>query len=372
VELDPTADGACGVCHRFGTDGTPARRAAESTRIATDDTLYRTLGSAHAATHRIRRQPLPRDSIDSEAPDGDLSRRRFLQTSAAGLFGVSALPYLAPSSAAGASAALAKMGVQLYTVRDAIKSDMDGTLRRLAAIGFSGVETAFWPSAVTLAQASSALRRAGLTVSSCHVELPVGDNRQTMLDTAKAFDATRMIWHGWPEDPRYRTLEGTKALAAIYNQSHRIAKDNGLQFGLHNHWWEFRNQVGGRYVFEVLLEETDPDIFFEVDTYWVKVAGHNPAEIIRRLGARAPLLHIKDGPARYNDKLAIDNPDPMTAVGQGTQDFPAVVRAANGQTEWMIVEMDKTAGDVFTALEQSHQYLVTNALARGRKTTGQR
>ena len=119
-------------------------------------------------------------------------------------------------------------------------------------------------------------------------------------------------------------------------------------------------------MFEVLLEETEPDIFFEVDTYWVKVAGHNPADIVRRLGSRAPMLHIKDGPAVYRANLAADNPDPMTAVGAGTQDFPAIVRAANGNTDWMIVEMDRVSGDVFQALNDSADYLVRNALVRGR------
>jgi sugar phosphate isomerase/epimerase len=213
------------------------------------------------------------------------------------------------------------------------------------------------------------LREAGLSVCSSHIELPVGDKKQVMLDTAAAFGTKRMIWHGWPEDPRYSTLEGTKALAALYNASHAFAQANGLQFGLHNHWWEYRNKVGGAFVYEVLLQELDPAIFFEVDTYWVKVAGHNPADIVHRLGARAPLLHIKDGPAQYHDNLAQDNPDPMTAVGKGTQNFPAIVRAAAGHTQWMIVEMDKTATDVFDALGQSVRYLQRNGMARGVRRT---
>ena len=296
-----------------------------------------------------------------------LPRREFLQLAGASLLGAAAVPRLRrvalPDSVASSRA---KLGMQLYTVRDAIKLDMPGTLRRVASLGFEGVETAFWPDGVTIAQASAALRDAGLSVSSCHIELPMGDKRQVMLDTAAAFRCTAMIWHGWPEDPRYGSLEGTKALAKIYNESNHIAKDNGLRFGLHNHWWEYRNKVGFKYVFEVLLEETEPDIFFEVDTYWVKVAGHNPADIVRRLGSRAPMLHIKDGPAVYHANLAADNPDPMTAVGAGTQDFPAIVRAANGNTDWMIVEMDRVSGDVFQALNDSADYLVRNALVRGR------
>ena len=294
------------------------------------------------------------------------SRREFLQTAAAGLVAAGMTPALGAVARVDGGAAPAQIAMQLYTVRDAMKVDMRDTLRRVAGIGFSAVETAFWPEGVSLAQAAGALRDAGLGVCSCHVELPIGANRQVMLDTAKAFNATRMIWHGWPEDPRYGTLEGTKALAAIYNESNRIARDNGLSFGIHNHWWEFRNRVGGRAPFEVLVEELDPSIFFEVDTYWVKVAGQVPATVVGRLGARAPLLHIKDGPARYNDQLAVDNPDPMTAVGAGTQDFPAIVRAANGHTEWMVVEMDKVAGDVFGALQSSVDYLVRQGLGRGR------
>ena len=78
------------------------------------------------------------------------------------------------------------------------------------------------------------------------------------------------------------------------------------------------------------------------------------------------MLHIKDGPAVWRESLADDNPDPMVAVGKGTQDFPAIVKAAAGNTEWMIVEMDKTDGDVFAALKESYEYLVKNGMATGR------
>jgi sugar phosphate isomerase/epimerase len=96
----------------------------------------------------------------------------------------------------------------------------------------------------------------------------------------------------------------------------------------------------------------------------VKVAGQDPAAIVGRLGRRARLLHIKDGPAIWNDSLPQDNPDPMTAVGKGTQNFPAIVKAANGNTEWMVVEMDKTANDVFKELKDSFDYLVKNKMVQ--------
>ena len=261
----------------------------------------------------------------------------------------------------------AKIALQLYTVREQIKQDIAGTLHKIAEVGFEAVETAFWPENISVKQAGKYLKDAGLAVSSAHVELPIADKKDAMLEIAETFNCKRVIWHGWPEDKRYSSLEGTKQLVDIYNESNDFAKTHGLQFGLHNHWWEYRNKVDGRYVYEVLLESVEPDIFFEIDTYWVKVAGHDPAAIVAKFGKRAPLLHIKDGPAKWSDELPKDNPDPMVAVGRGAQDFPAIVQAANGSTEWMIVEMDKTATDVFQAIQDSYDYLVKNKLARGKK-----
>jgi sugar phosphate isomerase/epimerase len=291
-----------------------------------------------------------------------LSRRGFLELGGLGLLGTaipkSLIPFIYEKWHP------AKLSVQLYTVREQIKKDIPGSLKRIREIGFEFVETAFWPEGISLQQAAKAIRDAGLTVSSAHIEIPLGDKKQAMLETAAAYHCKKMIWHGWPEDKRYSSLEGTKELIGIYNESAKFARANGLEFGLHNHWWEYRNKVGGRLVYEVLLDNLDTGIFFEVDTYWVKVAGQDPAAIVKKMGSRARLLHIKDGPARWNDSLPQDNPDPMTAVGKGVQNFPAIVKAADGNTEWMVVEMDKTATDVFVALKESYDYMIGNKLAR--------
>jgi sugar phosphate isomerase/epimerase len=291
-----------------------------------------------------------------------LSRRNFLQWTGLGLAG-SVIPSAAFSAFISEKWNPAKLSVQLYTVRDQIKTDIPGTLKRVRDIGFNYVETAFWPDGISVQQAASYLKDAGLSVSSAHIEIPIGDQKKIFLETAAAYNCKRMIWHGWPEDKRYSSVDGTMELISIYNQAATFAKSNGLQFGLHNHWWEYRNKVGGRFVYELLLENLDKDIFFEVDTYWVKVAGQDPATIVKKLGNRAQLLHIKDGPAKWDDNLPKDVPEPMTAVGKGTQNFPAIVKAADGNTEWMVVEMDKTAGDVFVALKESYDYLINNKLA---------
>jgi sugar phosphate isomerase/epimerase len=280
------------------------------------------------------------------------TRRDFIQLSALGLLSASI-----PDTLKVGLQSQYRLSVQLYTIRKEIEKDIKGALKRLADIGFKNVETAFWPDNIPVQRAAEYVKEFGFHVSSCHVEIPTGKSKQAMLDVARAFDCKDMIWHGWPEDLRYSSLEGTRQLISIYNDSNKFARDNGLRFGLHNHWWEYRNRVGGKLVYEILNEELDPDIFFETDTYWVKVAGHDPVEIIQSLKNRIRFLHIKDGPAAWNENLAVDNPDPMTPVGQGTQNIPAIVNAAGDHTEWMVIEMDKTAIDVFDALQQSLEYM---------------
>jgi sugar phosphate isomerase/epimerase len=282
------------------------------------------------------------------------NRRDFLQLSSMGLF-ASAIPHFLKLSAASNQF---RLSVQLYTIRDEIKRDIKGSLKRLADIGFKNVETAFWPETISTQFAADNLKANGLSVSSCHVDIPTKDNISTILNNANIYGCKNMIWHGWPEDKRYSSLEGTKELIKIYNEGGKISKDKGLNFGLHNHWWEYRNKVGGRLVYEILNEELDEDIFFETDIYWVKVAGQDPTAIIKKLKNRIRFLHIKDGPAVWNDKLPLDNPDPMTPVGQGTQNIPSIVDACTDHVQWMVIEMDKTAIDVFDALKQSADYMV--------------
>ncbi len=289
------------------------------------------------------------------------NRREFLQLSGLALMAANMPGHLKPI----VRKEPAKLSVQLYSIRDQIGIDIKTSLKKLADIGFKNVETAFWPKETTMLQAAGYLKGFGLKISSCHVEIPEDKtNQQAMLDTARLFNCKKMIWHGWPEDKRYSSLEGTKELIKIYNKAGHFAKDNGLQFGLHNHWWEYRNKVGDKLVYEILNEELDKDIFFETDTYWVKVAGQDPAAIVEKLGERVKLLHIKDGPAVFSPKLLEDKPDPMTAVGKGTQNIPAIVKAGT-HAEWMVIEMDTVAADadVFDVLKQSYDYMIKNKFA---------
>ena len=281
------------------------------------------------------------------------NRREFIQLAGAGLLATAVPDFLKLPAETGKH----RLAVQLYSIREAIEKDFKGSLKRLADIGVKNVEAAFWPKNLSVQTAADALKEYGLKVSSCHIDIPTKDNISTLVNTAKAYHCQNIIWHGWPEDKRYSSLEGTKELVKIYKESNKLAKDNGLHFGLHNHWWEYRNHVGGRLVYEILNEELDEDIFFETDIYWVKVAGQDPATILKKLKKRIRFIHVKDGPAVFNEKLISDNPDPMTPVGQGTLNIPAIVDACSENVQWMVIELDKSTIDIFDALKQSVDYL---------------
>jgi len=281
------------------------------------------------------------------------NRREFIQIAGAGIFATTIVGFRKLPVETGKH----RLAVQLYTIREAISKDMKGSLKHLADLGFKNVETAFWPKDISVQNAADTLKEFGLNVTSCHVDIPTKENIASLVTTAKAYNCKNLIWHGWPEDKRYSSLEGTKQLVEIYNESNKLAKDNGLRFGLHNHWWEYRNHVGGKLVYEVLNEEVDDDIFFETDVYWVKVAGQDPASILKKLKKRIRLIHIKDGPAGFNEKLISDNPDPMTPVGQGSLNIPSIVDACSEDVQWMVLELDKSATDVYDALKQSRDYL---------------
>ena len=104
-----------------------------------------------------------------------------------------------------------------------------------------------------------------------------------------------------------------------------------------------------------MLDYLAPEVFFEVDTYWAKTAGIDPAGVGGRLGARAPLLHIgEDGPCVMDDL-------PMTAVGDGVQDVSGIVAVGVGANEWLIVELDRCATDMLEAVTKSYRYMIGRA-----------
>lgn len=237
------------------------------------------------------------------------------------------------------------IAVQLYTVRDALSQDYESVIRKIASFGYQGVEPAGFPGTTPQA-AANLFKELGLQVSSLHSAMPLGDDRESVLETARILGVKYLVCPHIPAE-QFSTVDGTIAACNRLNEANKITRDNGMTLLYHNHWWEYE-PLGDTYPYRVMAEHLDPSIGFEIDTYWVKTGGQDPVAVINELGSRVPLLHIKDGPAVTGQ--------PMVAVGDGVMDFPPILDAAKS-AEWLIVELDHCATDMLTAVETSYKNL---------------
>lgn len=250
----------------------------------------------------------------------------------------------------------APLAVQLYSVREALARDFEGVIRQIADMGYVGVETAGFPG--TTPQAAARLfQDLGLQVAAAHSPLPIGEQQNELLDAVLGVGATRLV-NGGIDRNLYSNEDGIAIAADMFNEAAAVAAAHGLTLGLHTHWWEFA-QVEGDLAFDILRARLDPAIFFEIDTYWARAAGVDPIPVLKELGPRAPLVHIKDGPTMLGE--------PHVAVGAGKMNIPAVVAATDPYAEWLIVELDQCATDMLQAVRDSYTYMVGHGLAQGRR-----
>ena len=247
------------------------------------------------------------------------------------------------------------LSIQLYTLRDEVQGDFAAVLRRVAEIGYKGVEFAglHGHSPQEIAGIVSDL---GLQVSSSHVSLPTVETIRQIADTEKVLGNTRLVAGLGPDE--FKTLDDCKRSAERFQTAGELVKAEGLTFGMHNHWWEFET-CDGELVYDFVLESA-PDIFSELDIYWAAYAGVSPATVVTQHSARLPLLHIKDG--------SLEKDSAMTAVGAGKVDIAGTVGAADPAIlQWLIVELDRCDTDMWEAVRQSYVYLTEKGLASGNK-----
>lgn len=245
---------------------------------------------------------------------------------------------------------------QLWSVHTLAGQDFRGTLERVADIGFVGVE----PISLyghPAADVALVLDDLGLTMTSAHVDFPVGDAGERALDVYAELGTQTLVWSMEPEE--FASPGDIERGAERVNEAARRAGERGLTIGYHNHFAELTSSWDGRTGYDVLLDCLDPRVVLEVDLYWVAVAGADATALVRSLGDRVRLLHVKDGPARGMD-------DQMTVLGEGSVHVDDTIRACTA-LESCIVELDRTDGDMLDALARSYDYLLDRSLAGGRR-----
>ncbi|GCE09970.1 sugar phosphate isomerase/epimerase family protein [Dictyobacter aurantiacus] len=250
------------------------------------------------------------------------------------------------------------IALQLYTVRRQVANDFQGVLRRVADIGYVGVEGGLDFFSDEQSARLHLIHELGLQIPSVGIgKLPIDEAGQRHLERAAQAGCKYVMVSQFADD--FKSVDGVKAVAERLNAADEIIRRAGLTLCYHNHWWEFENRFDGKSAHEVLRGYVAPTVSFELDVYWAQTGGVDPVTEVRALGSRAPLLHIKDGPAVQGQ--------PMTAVGEGKVDIAGVIQAAQNSAQWLIIELDECATDMLEAVEKSYTYLISKGLAQGNK-----
>jgi sugar phosphate isomerase/epimerase len=261
------------------------------------------------------------------------------------------------------------IGLQLYTVRDAMQSDPAGTLSRVAKIGYNSVEGATYTGnqkfyGMDAKSFSALLKKNGLIMPSSHYRLGEEktngeDTKGTILhDWDKAIDdaaavGIRYMVCAYLSSAERGGLDHYKYIAEQFNKAGEKCKKSGIQFCYHNHDFEFEAQ-DGKLPYDLLLTETDKDLVkMELDLYWATKAGHDPVELFTEHPGRFPLWHVKD-----MDKTPEHS---FTEVGNGTIDFKRIFsNASKAGMKYFFVEQDKTPGSPFDSITKSIEYIKKN------------
>ena len=251
---------------------------------------------------------------------------------------------------------LKPVALQLYTVRELLGEDFESTVRTVADVGYIGVEP-YTGMPCKLSEAAALFRELDLQTFNSHVPFPDDANKEAVLEIAEAFDLPCVTIAMLSPD-EFETIDAIKGTCERLNQAGEFARENNLALYYHNHWWEFK-QINGAATLDVILEELDDSVGLQIDTYWVQVGGEDAVEVVKKVGARAPLIHLKDG--------WLEPRGDMAAVGHGVMDVPGIVNATAKTADWYIVEQDRSNNDRLEAVRQSYTYLTGNDLARGKK-----
>lgn len=248
------------------------------------------------------------------------------------------------------------LGLQLYTLREQCARDFGAVLRRVSSMGYVGVEL-FGLHDTPIDEVARTLDDTGLRVASGLLALEPDDQFQSTLDLYASLGAETVVVVALPPES-FASSDALDRVADRLNAAHVKAQDRSLTLGYHNHWWEIEARNDDRPALVALFERLDPQVVAEVDIYWPRVAGMDPADLVRMLGSRVTMLHVKDGP--------VDPAVPMVAVGDGALDVPRVLEAATS-ARWHVVELDDYAGDMFDAVDASARFLLDGGWSRGQE-----
>ena len=298
-----------------------------------------------------------------------MNRRDFIQNSAALALGSTLLPNLSFANAVTQR----PFGLQLYTLMGIIDNDLDGTLKKLAELGYTELESAFSMKAgfygLKGKEFAERAKSFGLNWRAHHVigapfKLPAGaklpngtdgkpitvppmknlkENAQEVVDGVAEGGIKYLVCASTPVG----TLDETKSSIEVLNKTHELCRKAGIGLSYHNHDFEFK-VVDGKVPYTMLLTQLNPEIKFELDLAWATKAGMDPVSLFKLYPGRFPSWHVKDIDAEFKTVLP---------VGKGILNFRRIFEYADlAGLEFPFVEHDQPQ-DAFGSLTTSITYL---------------
>lgn len=298
------------------------------------------------------------------------TRREFVKISAAGSVSMLMLGSLSACATKAVDHKSYGVGLQLYTIRDAMKADVRGSLKKVSDLGYKFIELASYSDGKFYgfdpAEFKKMVSDLGMETISSHTQVEAKgitlDNAKRMAD-AHAQLGVKYCVQPWVNEAD-RNMESYKKMIEEWNKVGRIMKDVDIQFGYHNHNFEFEPLDGIVPYYDLFMPLLDADLVtMELDVFWVSKAGQDPVEMFKKYPGRFQLLHIKDWRAQATASFDVQGDD-MCSVGEGVIDFKSIMEARDvAGAKYIFVEDDNQGnGKPFEGIETSIKNLTTRFL----------
>jgi sugar phosphate isomerase/epimerase len=260
------------------------------------------------------------------------SRRKFIATSAAASVALT-LPGQIMKTAQAANSITDKLGLILGTIKDEMKEDWKAALKKVADTGYKYIEGGVYGDSTE--EYLKTLKELGLsTIATGSSLYPLTQEPEAKMKTAKELGAEYFICY-WPWLDSAENLDEKQVMDTIkeWHKIGKIAMDNGLKFGIHNHDKEFKI-VKGEPVYDMILKNTAPElVMMELDLYWIIYAGYDPLDYFEKYPGRFELFHVKD--------MDDTEEKARTCVGNGVIDFAKIfAQADKAGMKYPIVEQE--------------------------------
>jgi sugar phosphate isomerase/epimerase len=280
-----------------------------------------------------------------------VSRRTFVQHTVLGSLGLLAGNSLLQAQEGAAK--LKEIGLILGVLQKELKADWEGTLRKVAAMGYTQLEfgTHYGESAATFKQFLKEVGLKPVAAGSSMAQMKKADVFARMVEQAQFFGKKYLVCYWpWMDSGDNKKLDDFKKAAEDLNNLGELCHKNGLRLAMHNHDKEFVPVQGYQWGYEVLLKETDPArVVMLLDLYWITKGGGDPVQFLKNYPDRFELFHVKDM-AKTPEKV-------YTCPGYGSIDFKSIfAQAKKTKIRHYIVEIDQ-AENPLTCVGDSISYL---------------